>query len=70
MQFIPEMKNHPFFFNLDWDLLLKKQVTAPFVPFVSGEADVSNFDKEFTECNIHSFNDSQSIGNNLEGFSF
>lgn len=43
--FIPEIKQHPWFFNLDWDLLLKKELPAPFVPFVSGEVDVSNFDK-------------------------
>lgn len=55
-EFIPEIKQHPWFFNLDWDLLIKKELAAPFVPFVSGETDVSNFDKEFTECNIHSFN--------------
>lgn len=45
IQFIPEIKQHPWFFNLDWDLLLKRELPAPFVPFISGDVDVSNFDK-------------------------
>lgn len=55
---------------MDWDLLLKKELPAPFVPYINSEADVSNFDKEFTECNLNSFNESHSIGKDLEGFSF
>jgi serine/threonine protein kinase len=62
MKFIHEIKSHPWFFNLDWDLLLKKELPSPFLPFINGESDVSNFDKEFTECNINSFNESQSLG--------
>lgn len=62
MKFISEIKSHPWFFNMDWDLLLKKELPSPFLPFINGESDVSNFDKEFTECNINSFNESQSLG--------
>ena len=43
-----ELKHHPFFRNINWDLLAKKLVKAPFVPKIDGELDVSNFAEEFT----------------------
>lgn len=43
-----ELKRHPFFKDLDWHALGKKQVPAPFIPKISGELDVSNFAEEFT----------------------
>lgn len=43
-----ELKRHPFFKDLDWHALANKQVSAPFVPKISGELDVSNFAEEFT----------------------
>lgn len=48
MEFASEIKQHSWFFNLNWDLLLNKELPAPFVPIVKGQTDVSNFDKEFT----------------------
>jgi len=43
-----EIMEHPFFFNIDWKALYNLEIPAPFVPKVSGEADVSNFDPQFT----------------------
>ncbi|KND04928.1 AGC/AKT protein kinase [Spizellomyces punctatus DAOM BR117] len=44
-----EIRRHPFFSNIEWDKLLKKQVTPPFKPKVESETDTSNFDPAFTD---------------------
>ncbi|XP_066254452.1 ribosomal protein S6 kinase alpha-5-like isoform X1 [Euwallacea similis] len=43
-----ELKRHPFFKTLDWDKLARKEISAPFVPVIRNELDVSNFSDEFT----------------------
>jgi serum/glucocorticoid-regulated kinase 2 len=44
-----EIKAHKFFAGLDWDAVLAKAVKPAFVPPASrGEADVGNFEEEFT----------------------
>lgn len=43
-----ELKKHPFFSDVDWEALSKKNVVPPFKPKLKSELDVSNFDPEFT----------------------
>lgn len=43
-----ELKRHPFFNDIDWNLLSKKLITPPFKPKLKSETDVSYFDPEFT----------------------
>lgn len=43
-----EIKQHNFFKGFDWEALYNKKVQAPFVPEISGNLDVHNFDEEFT----------------------
>ena len=43
-----ELKKHPFFSDVDWDALSKKNVVPPFKPKLKSELDVSYFDPEFT----------------------
>ncbi|XP_030063769.1 serine/threonine-protein kinase N3 isoform X2 [Microcaecilia unicolor] len=43
-----EIKPQPFFKEIDWEALLFRKMRPPFVPFLKGISDVSNFDKEFT----------------------
>ncbi|KAG1554949.1 hypothetical protein G6F49_007578 [Rhizopus delemar] len=43
-----EVKNHLFFTGVNWEDMLAKRVPPPFLPTVSGRADTSNFDEEFT----------------------
>ncbi|KAG9343911.1 hypothetical protein JZ751_013298 [Albula glossodonta] len=43
-----EVKKQPFFREVDWEALLRREVTPPFVPVIGGKEDVSNFDTEFT----------------------
>ncbi|KAH5807447.1 hypothetical protein HBI93_242720 [Parastagonospora nodorum] len=45
-----ELKAHPFFADVDWEALHKKNVVPPFKPKLKGELDVSNFDPEFTNA--------------------
>jgi protein-serine/threonine kinase len=45
-----ELKAHPFFADIDWEALSKKNVVPPFKPKLKGELDVSNFDPEFTNA--------------------
>lgn len=45
-----ELKRHPFFADIDWDLLAKKLITPPFKPKLKSETDVSYFDPEFTNA--------------------
>ncbi|CAL8332108.1 unnamed protein product [Lota lota] len=43
-----EVKKQPFFRTMDWEALLQRRLTPPFVPRIAGKEDVSNFDEEFT----------------------
>lgn len=47
-----ELKEHPFFSAIDWDLLYKKQITPPFKPIVDSDESVANFDPEFTNSSL------------------
>jgi len=45
-----DVKKHPFFENLDWAKLMKKDVTPPFKPTVTeGALDTTNIDDEFKQ---------------------
>lgn len=45
-----ELQAHPFFADIDWDALCKKNIVPPFKPKLKSELDVSNFDPEFTNA--------------------
>ncbi|KAK8220831.1 kinase-like domain-containing protein [Phyllosticta capitalensis] len=45
-----ELKAHPFFADIDWDALSKKNLVPPFKPKLKSELDTSNFDPEFTNA--------------------
>ncbi|GAW01847.1 kinase-like protein [Lentinula edodes] len=47
-----ELKEHPFFKSIDFNLLAQKKVTPPFKPVVESDESTSNFDPEFTEKSI------------------
>jgi len=42
-----EIKQHPFFNSINWDKLLAKQITPPFLPKTEGTRDTTNVDDEF-----------------------
>ncbi|KAJ1551583.1 hypothetical protein HK405_014238 [Cladochytrium tenue] len=71
-----EIKSHPYFSDVDWDLLVKRQVRPPFKPTVESEADASNFDPAFTTAaavdslpSAHSAL-SETIQMNFRGFTY
>uniref|UniRef100_A0AAQ4RZD3 Protein kinase N3 n=1 Tax=Gasterosteus aculeatus aculeatus TaxID=481459 RepID=A0AAQ4RZD3_GASAC len=43
-----ELKGEKFFESIDWEALLAKKVTPPFLPSIKESVDVGNFDSEFT----------------------
>ncbi|KAL6114906.1 uncharacterized protein ACO6RY_05572 [Pungitius sinensis] len=43
-----ELKGEPFYESIDWEALLAKKVTPPFLPSIKESMDVGNFDSEFT----------------------
>lgn len=45
-----ELMRHPFFADVDWEALGKKNIPPPFKPKLSSVADTSNFDPEFTNA--------------------
>jgi len=42
------VKAHKFFAGVDWDHVLSKKTSPPFLPLLKSEDDFSNFDDEFT----------------------
>jgi len=49
---LEEIKNHPFFAKVDFDMILQKKVKAPFIPDLNNDVDVQYFDEEFTSENL------------------
>ncbi|KAI9840534.1 MAG: hypothetical protein M1837_001548 [Sclerophora amabilis] len=45
-----ELQSHPFFSDINWDALAKKNVVPPFKPKLKSVLDTSNFDPEFTNA--------------------
>ncbi|KAG7388061.1 hypothetical protein PHYPSEUDO_013180 [Phytophthora pseudosyringae] len=51
---ISDILQHSYFRGIDWDLLLKKQITPPWKPKLSSPLDVEYVDTEFTDLDVHS----------------
>ncbi|KAK6517143.1 hypothetical protein TWF506_007019 [Arthrobotrys conoides] len=47
-----ELKEHPFFADVDWEALKQKKSIPPFKPTLKSETDTQNFDTEFTNAPI------------------
>lgn len=43
-----DIKEHPFFAPIDWELLYQKKIIPPFVPKIDHNLDLGNIDKMFT----------------------
>ena len=46
---IEEIKAHPFFANIDFDLIEKKKIPAPYIPELPDDFHEANLDEEFSE---------------------
>lgn len=47
-----ELREHPFFQDIDWNALVNKKIAPPFKPVLASEHDVANFDEEFTNAEV------------------
>jgi serum/glucocorticoid-regulated kinase 2 len=47
-----EIKNHPFFAEIQWDTLMRGELPPPWRPTFSSALDTSQFDREFTEMPV------------------
>eukprot|EP01136_Pigoraptor_vietnamica_P044440 Opistho-1_new@21198 len=69
-----EIAAHPFFRNVDWNLLAQKAIEPPFRPKIVSDEDVSNFDPKFTTMTpVDSPVDSklsESANNIFKGFTY
>lgn len=53
-----EVKSHPFFSTIDWELLYQRRIAPPFNPCVDQDIlDSDNFDPEFTNLPLHSIDE-------------
>ena len=62
-----EIRNHPWFEKVNWNALMSRSIKAPFVPILTSDADISNFDEEFTNCSVESYNENE-IGEEDKNF--
>jgi len=72
-----QMKQHPFFATMDFDKLLKKEITPPFIPPLTNELDLQNFDEMFTSEAVDAEDEETPTptprdqnDSNFEGFTF
>ncbi|XP_070509230.1 atypical protein kinase C-like [Chironomus tepperi] len=74
-----DIANHPFFKQIDWDMLEQKQVTPPFKPRLDSDRDIredlANFPPEFTDEPVHLTPDDERIiekidQSEFEGFEY
>ena len=49
---VDEVKNHPFFKDIDFDKVLNKEYKPPFIPKLDSETDLKYFDEIFTNNEI------------------
>ena len=52
-----EIKTHPFFEKINWKAIMNKAIKAPFIPILSSESDISNFDPMFTSSTLESYSE-------------
>ncbi|KAJ1888886.1 Serine/threonine-protein kinase, partial [Kickxella alabastrina] len=70
-----EIKEQPFFAEINWDYLIGKQYEPPFKPSVASANDTSNFDEEFTaeppkDSYIADSNLSETVQEQFVGFTY
>lgn len=71
-----EIKEHPFFADIDWERCKGRQLEPPFKPKLAQPDDVSLFDRQFTDLPaidspVDPLHISSSVGvNPFEGFSY
>jgi len=68
-----QIKAHPWFSVIDWDRLVDKQITPPFIPPVKDASDIRMVDPEFTSIDVEEALDDGEGGEaqpNFDGFTY
>jgi RAC serine/threonine-protein kinase len=71
-----EIKAHRFFSSIDWEALMEKRLTPPWIPDVRGADDISNIDEVFLQERVTVSDDDDESGSlepedaNFEGFTY
>lgn len=65
-----EVKNHPWFENVNWDYIYHKKYESFYIPKIKGDLGLKNFDAEFREITPVSLEPESGPYKNFEGFSF
>ncbi|EHB11030.1 Protein kinase C iota type [Heterocephalus glaber] len=63
-------QEHPFFQNVDWDMMEQKQLVPPFKPNICEGFGLDNFDPEFTNEPVWLTTDDNDIVQELDGYPF
>ncbi|EHB13152.1 Protein kinase C iota type [Heterocephalus glaber] len=65
-----DIQEHPFFQNVDRDMMEQKQVVPPFKPNISERFGLDNFDPEFSNEPVLLTPDDNDIVKELDGYEF
>ena len=50
---VQEIKEHPWFSEVNWEMLELKQINPPFVPSINTPTDSKYFSEDFTKCPVN-----------------
>lgn len=53
---ISSLRNHRWFYDLNWDDIIERKLTPPFVPHLKNSLDLSNFDPAFVKIPFNQVN--------------
>ncbi|KFO36812.1 Protein kinase C iota type [Fukomys damarensis] len=65
-----DVQGHPFFQNLNWEMMERKQVVPPFKPNMSGGIGLDNFDPQFADEPVQLTPDDNDIVRKTDGCEF
>ncbi|KAF9273553.1 camp-dependent protein kinase catalytic subunit, partial [Mortierella alpina] len=66
-----DIKNHPWFEGVNWDLVYSRQIEAPYRPTILGEGDASNFDdypEDAEQYGVYPPSEMDELGSYFPGF--
>ncbi|KAF9929856.1 hypothetical protein BGZ67_006115 [Mortierella alpina] len=66
-----DIKNHPWFEGVNWDLVYSRQIEAPYRPTILGEGDASNFDdypEDAEQYGVYPAGEMDELGSYFPGF--